>query len=269
MGVAEAVGIGRELAIERGDFVAVVELGATDTIFVDFVGEIRASCDFETEMREKARRAREKADASDAVAAGFVHEGLDERAAGAAGFVFGCDGDRTDFGEVQAVEMERAAGDDAAVFFGDDKIADIFGDFGASARQERAGISVRLDDGADGFDVRQDGVAGKDHGIWRKNKYAETRMIIRFDDVSTNLKRGRFRRRDCGGQRRRMRDDEARIFAAGEAAQWLGASRRVFFAGLKPCASIGRDRRMPVAVSGLLRRGEIGGRQAALERRGG
>ena len=45
-----------------------------------------------------------------------------------------CDG--TDFGEVGAVEVKRAASDDFAIVFQDNEIANVFANFGKAAGKE-------------------------------------------------------------------------------------------------------------------------------------
>ena len=58
---------------------------------------------------------------------GFVHEGFDKSAASTHALGFRCDRDRANLGEMQAVQMQRAAADEAAVLFSDDEVTDVFG----------------------------------------------------------------------------------------------------------------------------------------------
>ncbi|HUJ83646.1 MAG TPA: hypothetical protein VLW83_17305, partial [Candidatus Acidoferrales bacterium] len=102
-----------------------------------------------------------------------VHKCFDERAAGAAAFTFRRDRDRADFGKVQAVEMERATAENAPILFHDDKVANIFGQLGAAARQKRAGVGVGLDDGVDLVHVGKNGVASFYRYRIHENNYAE------------------------------------------------------------------------------------------------
>src|SRR5579864_1095584 len=97
-----------------------------DAVLVDFVGEMLALGDFETQVSKKSGRAGEEADAGDGMASRFLHQGIHKQAADAESFGLWSDGDGADFGEVRAVQVKGAAADDAGVFFGDDEIADVF-----------------------------------------------------------------------------------------------------------------------------------------------
>lgn len=161
--VAEAIAIGGNLALDHGDFVTLGEHRAADAVFVNFVGKLLAAGDFESEVREKFRRAREETDAGDALARRFVHESIDESAAGAVAFRVGGDGDGANFRQMHAVEVQRTAADHASVLFSDNEVADVFGELGFRAWEQRALVSIWLNDGVDVLHVWQNRVACANH----------------------------------------------------------------------------------------------------------
>jgi len=145
---------------DHGYFVAGVETWAGLAVLVDLVGHGVAVGDAEAEVIEEVGDAGEEADAHDGVVGGFVDEGADELAAGAKAFGFGLDDDGADFGEVWAVEMERAAAEELVAIvgwlgvdaegmvfvdggrgdeaLGDGEVADVFAELGVVATEEGA-----------------------------------------------------------------------------------------------------------------------------------
>ena len=92
---------------------------------------------------------------------------VDEHAAGAEAFGFGLDDDGADFGEVRAVEMERAAAEElggvvANGTFGDGEVADVFAELGVGAAEERAVAGERVDEVEDVACVLHAGFADDD-----------------------------------------------------------------------------------------------------------
>ncbi len=70
--------------------------------------------DAKVEVIKKCGYASEEADAPDASGFGLIEKCVDEQTASAVPFGVGMDGDRTDFGEVRAVDVERSTTDELA-----------------------------------------------------------------------------------------------------------------------------------------------------------
>lgn len=158
--VVETIGIRRDIAHHHGDFIAIHELGATNAVFVDFVGQVAPLRDRETEVAEKTRRSGEQAKTSDMVPSRFFDERFHQRAADATSLSFGKNSDRPDLREMHPVKVKRAAAQDAALLLGNDEVSNVFAELRDTARQERPGISIRLDNGVDLLHVRQNSLPG-------------------------------------------------------------------------------------------------------------
>src|SRR5580658_4035823 len=67
---------------------------------------------------------------------------------------------------MQAVEVERAAADDAAFMLKDDKVADIFADLGQRARQQSAVAGVGRDQSMELFGIGKNRITGAHGTPW-------------------------------------------------------------------------------------------------------
>jgi hypothetical protein len=139
----EVVVVRGNLTFDHRNFVAIEQLWAAGTVFIDFVGQLLAMRDFEAEVDEKAGRPREQADAGHSVPASLIQQCLRRRAPDAAPFACGRHGDRANLGEVPAVEMQSTA-TDSTVVFGHYKIANVFAQLRDAARQECARVGIGL-----------------------------------------------------------------------------------------------------------------------------
>jgi len=162
----------RQWAADHGDFVAGIEARAGLAVLVDFVGHGVAFCFAKAIVLEKCGDAGEEADAHDAVVFGFVDEVLEDTAAGAEAFGLGLHDDGTNFGEVWAVEMERAATEEVRIglaifreFFGDGEVADVLAELRVGAAEEGAIAGERIDEVEDVAGILDAGLANVDGGI--------------------------------------------------------------------------------------------------------
>ena len=156
-------------AFDHGDFVAGVEARTGLAVFVDFVGQGVAVGYAEAVVLEVAGDAREEADGHHLVLFGFFDEGFEDFVAGTEAAILGLDNDGADFGEVWAVEMERAAAEEVRCAFGrgaggDGEVADVFADFGVVAAKERAVAGERVDELVDVLRVLNAGFVDAD--VW-------------------------------------------------------------------------------------------------------
>src|ERR1019366_1800955 len=126
------------------------------TVFVDLVGKILVRGESESHAREKFRNAREQAHAGHLVFFRLRKKSLDQAPAAAAALARGIDGDRTNLGEVQAIEVKSAASDDASFMLEDNKVADVLADLRERARQERAVTGVGGDECVNLLGIGQD-----------------------------------------------------------------------------------------------------------------
>jgi hypothetical protein len=94
--------------------------------------------DRKSHAREKFGNAREQAHAVDFVFLRLRQKSFDQAPAAAAALARGIDGNRTNLGQMHAVEVESAAADDASVMLEDDKVADVLADLRQRARQQSA-----------------------------------------------------------------------------------------------------------------------------------
>ena len=102
--------------------------------------------DAKVEVIKKCGYASEEADAPDAGGFGLIEKGVDEQTAGAVPFGVGMDGDRTDFGQVLAVDVERSTTDElAGAGFDDGEGLDVLADFGVGAVQEGVVVGETVD----------------------------------------------------------------------------------------------------------------------------
>ena len=112
--------------------------------------------DAKVEVIKKCGYASEEADAPDARGFGLIEKGVDEQTASAVPFGVGMDGDRTDFGEVWPVDMERSTTDElAGAGFDDGEGLDVLADFGVGAVQEGVVVGEAVDQLMDGVGIVQ------------------------------------------------------------------------------------------------------------------
>ena len=123
---------------------------------MDFVGKILVSGDSESQAREKFWNACEQAHAGDFVLFRLRQKSLDQASAATGALARGIDGNRTNLGEVHAIEVESAASDDAFVMLQHDKVADVFADLRQRARQERAVAGVGRDESVNLLGIGED-----------------------------------------------------------------------------------------------------------------
>jgi len=128
--VAQAVSIRGRSTQDHGDFIAIHEPGAVNTILVNFVRQVLATVNLETEVCEKVRRSRKEAQAGDLVAFRFFNQRLDQQAADPTAFARRKHSDRPYFGKMHAVEVQGATTEDETVSLSNDEIANIFRQLG-------------------------------------------------------------------------------------------------------------------------------------------
>ncbi len=128
----------RKLAPHHGNFVAVVKPGTNVAVLVNFVGKIFAPRHLESLPRKEFRSPREQADAIHPMPLGFGHQSLHQPAAATLPLRARSYRDRTNFGQVRAIKMQRAASNDAAFFFQNHKVSYVLANLRQSARQQRA-----------------------------------------------------------------------------------------------------------------------------------
>ena len=114
-------------------------------VFVNLVGKILALRHRESLARKEIRLAREQADAVHAMPLRLGQQRFHQTSAAAFALRPGRDCDRANFGEVRAIQMQRAAADDATIIFEDDEVSDVFANFRQRARQQRAVAGVCRD----------------------------------------------------------------------------------------------------------------------------
>src|SRR5208282_6570407 len=128
------------------NFIAAIKPGALIAVFVDLIGKILVRSSSESHAREKFGNASEQAHAGDFVLFRLRQKSLDQASAAPAALAGGIDSDRTNLGQVHAIEVQSAASDDAAIMLEDDKVADVLADLRERARQQRAVAGVRRDE---------------------------------------------------------------------------------------------------------------------------
>ncbi len=104
------------------------------------------SGDSESEAREKFGDAREQADAGDLVLFRLRQKPLDQASAATVALARRINSNRTNLGQVHAIEVESTASDDAPVILKHDKVADVLADLRQRARQQRAVAGVSRDE---------------------------------------------------------------------------------------------------------------------------
>src|ERR1700722_20383198 len=119
---------------DHGHFIATMKARTSVTILVDLVGKILALCDRESLACEEIRLAREPADAGHPMSLGLSPQRFDQPSASAFALSPGRDRDRANLRQVRAIEMQRAAADDAATIFQNHEVAEVLANFRQSAR---------------------------------------------------------------------------------------------------------------------------------------
>src|ERR1700733_5157190 len=150
-------GEGGELAAHHRDFIALMKSGTDVTILVDFIGKIFALGNVESLPGKKLGSSREQADAMHPMPFRFRHQSLHQPAAPALALRAWRNRDRPDLGQVRAIEMERAAADDASFLFEDDEISDVLADLRQRAGQQSAVTGIGRDQIVDVLSIRQNG----------------------------------------------------------------------------------------------------------------
>src|SRR5260370_971250 len=137
-------------------FVAAIQSGALITVLMNLVGKILMSGDSESQAREEFWNASEQTDASDSVLFRLSKKRLDQASAATVALTGRIDGNRTNFGQVHAIEVKRAASDNASVVLKHDEIADVLADLRQRARQQSAVAGVGRDESVNLFGIWQD-----------------------------------------------------------------------------------------------------------------
>ena len=173
---------------------------------------------------------------------------------------FGLDDDGADFGEVRAVEMERAAAEElvfavgVVARYGDGEVADVFADLGVGAAEERAVAGEGVDEVEDVAGVLEAGLVDADVGVAshvrRPPAVARvSRMSEIVRDAVLRVRRG-LRRRGC--------------VAVPPMTSWQSSVAARVMASKKSSAKCGAElsggRRAEAALSSRLCRGR-GGRR--------
>src|SRR6202034_2913722 len=112
-------------------------------VFVDLVGKIFALRHRESLTREEIGFASEQANAIHTVTLRLGQQLFHQPSTTALALSPGSDRDRSNLGQVRAIEMQRATADDAPVIFEHHEVSDVLANLRQSARQQRAvaGIS--------------------------------------------------------------------------------------------------------------------------------
>src|SRR5437868_8113329 len=111
-------------------------------VLVDLVRKILPLSDRKSLPSEEIRFAGEQANASHAMALGLGQQGFHQTSAAAFALSPGSDGDRSDLGQVRAIQVQRPTADDAPVIFEDHEIADVLANLRQGTRQQRAVAGV-------------------------------------------------------------------------------------------------------------------------------
>lgn len=119
----------RKLAAYHGNLIARVEPGTHAAVFVEFVWQVVALRDLETERREKLRASSEQADATHPVPLRFHQQGFDQTSAAAFVLCPGRHGNRANLGQVRTIEMKRATADDPPILLENYEVAHVLADF--------------------------------------------------------------------------------------------------------------------------------------------
>src|SRR5580704_14767021 len=120
-----------------------MESWANMAVFVNLVREILALRHRETLPRKKLRTAREQANAADPVFIRFGHQCFHQESAASLALRPRSHGDGANFCQMCAIQMQRAAAENAAIQFEHHEVSDVLADLRQRARQQRAvaGIS--------------------------------------------------------------------------------------------------------------------------------
>src|SRR5437868_5536827 len=136
-------------AVHHRDFVTAMKTRAGQAVFENLVGQIFTATNAEAEPSEKIGNASKQTDAVNAMAARFVDKREHDLVASAASMRHGRNRDRTDFAEMRAVDVQRAAANDRAFLFGNHEVANVLADVGEGARQQRTIAGVCADERVD------------------------------------------------------------------------------------------------------------------------
>src|SRR5208282_215944 len=152
-----------QISADHRHLVALIKPGALVAVFVDLVGKILMSSDRESHAREKFWNASEQANAGDSVFFRLRQKSLDQASAAATALARGIDGNRTNFSQMHAIEVESAASDDAPIMLEDDKVADVLADLRQRAWQQCAVARIGRDESVNLLGIGKDRVT-RAHG---------------------------------------------------------------------------------------------------------
>src|SRR5260370_41600689 len=112
--------------------------------------------DRESQARERFWNTSKQADTADSVLFRLRQKRLDQASAATVALARRINRNRTNLGQVHAIEVKRAASDNASVVLKHDEIADVLADLRQRARQQSAVAGVGRDESVNLFGIWQD-----------------------------------------------------------------------------------------------------------------
>src|ERR1700678_233129 len=145
----------RRFSADHRNFVAAIQSWALITVFMNLVGKVLMIRGNESHTCEKLGNASEQANTAYLVFFGLRQQSFDQQPAATIALARRINGDRTDLGQVYAVEMQSTASDDSSLILQNNEVTDILADLRQRPRQQSSIPGVGRDQGVNLLRIRQ------------------------------------------------------------------------------------------------------------------